>query len=102
MAGAWHAAGLNIPVSINVGACQLRESNFVERLHALLAAHPNIGAGQLELELLETSALEDMARVSRVIECCRKIGVLFSLDDFGTGYSSLSYLKHLRVTMLKL
>ncbi|MDA8328698.1 MAG: EAL domain-containing protein [Betaproteobacteria bacterium] len=98
----WHAAGLDIPVSVNVGACQLREPNFVERLHALLTAHPNIGAGELELELLETSALEDMARVSHVIERCRKIGVLFSLDDFGTGYSSLSYLKHLRVAMLKI
>jgi EAL domain-containing protein (putative c-di-GMP-specific phosphodiesterase class I) len=98
----WHAAGLDIPVSVNVGACQLRQANFVERLHTLLTAHPDVGPGKLELELLETSALEDMPRVSHVIERCRKIGVLFSLDDFGTGYSSLSYLKHLRVAMLKI
>ncbi|MDA8329290.1 MAG: EAL domain-containing protein [Betaproteobacteria bacterium] len=98
----WHAAGLDIPVSVNVGACQLREQNFVERLHTLLAAHPDIGPGKLELELLETSALEDMPRVSHIIERCREIGVLFSLDDFGTGYSSLSYLKHLRVALLKI
>jgi len=58
--------------------------------------------GDLELEVLETSALEDLARVSQIIEDCRKIGVTFSLDDFGTGYSSLTYLKRLSVTQLKI
>ena len=52
--------------------------------------------------MLETSALEDLARVSQVIEACRGIGVMFALDDFGTGYSSLTYLKRLPVTQLKI
>ena len=52
--------------------------------------------------MLETSALEDLARVSQVIEACREIGVLFALDDFGTGYSSLTYLKRLPVIQLKI
>jgi len=98
----WHAAGLDIPVSVNVGARQLQQVDFVERLHTLLTAHPNVKPGKLELEVLETSALEDLIRVSQIIEDCRQIGVLFSLDDFGTGYSSLSYLKHLRVALLKI
>uniref|UniRef100_E6QR57 Diguanylate cyclase/phosphodiesterase with PAS/PAC and GAF sensor(S) n=1 Tax=mine drainage metagenome TaxID=410659 RepID=E6QR57_9ZZZZ len=98
----WHAAGLDIPVSVNVGARQLQQVDFVERLHTLLTAHPNVKPGKLELEVLETSALEDLIRISQIIEDCRQIGVLFSLDDFGTGYSSLSYLKHLRVALLKI
>ncbi|MFZ4536657.1 EAL domain-containing protein [Propionivibrio sp.] len=98
----WHAAGLGIPVSVNVGARQLQQADFVEHLRALLAAHPDVRSGNLELEVLETSALQDLARVSQVIESCREIGVMFALDDFGTGYSSLTYLKRLPVTQLKI
>jgi diguanylate cyclase (GGDEF)-like protein/PAS domain S-box-containing protein len=98
----WRAAGLCIPVSVNVGARQLQQSDFVERLRLSLAAHPDIPVGQLEMEVLETSALEDLSRASRVIEACREIGVMFALDDFGTGYSSLTYLKRLAVTHLKI
>ncbi len=99
---AWHAAGLDLPVSVNVGASQLQHVDFVASLRAMLAAHPAIRAGDLELEVLETSALEDLARVSQVIDSCRELGVSFALDDFGTGYSSLTYLKRLPVTMLKI
>jgi EAL domain-containing protein (putative c-di-GMP-specific phosphodiesterase class I) len=56
----------------------------------------------LQIEVLETSALADMAQASQVIEDCAQIGVMFALDDFGTGYSSLTYLKRLRVNMLKI
>ena len=98
----WQASGLNMPVSVNVGARQLQQADFVDRLRALLAAHPTVSPGNFELEVLETSALQDLARVSEVIESCRKIGVMFSLDDFGTGYSSLTYLKRLAVNQLKI
>jgi diguanylate cyclase (GGDEF)-like protein/PAS domain S-box-containing protein len=98
----WHAVGLDIPVSVNVGARQLQQADFVERLRAILAAHPHVNPSSLELELLETSALQDLAHISQVIEACREIGVLFALDDFGTGYSSLTYLKRLPVTLLKI
>lgn len=97
----WRAAGLELPVSVNIDARQLQQIDFVDRLRALLAQHPNLSPSQLELEVLETSALDDLARVSRLVESCRALGVHFSLDDFGTGYSSLAYLKHLRVAQLK-
>ncbi|MDO8456902.1 MAG: EAL domain-containing protein [Burkholderiaceae bacterium] len=98
----WHAAGLEMPVSVNIGAHQLQQADFVDRLRAILAAHPQVPAHCLELEVLETSALEDMAQVSRVIEACAQMGVMFALDDFGTGYSSLTYLKRLHVALLKI
>ncbi len=98
----WHAVGFDIPVSVNIGARQLQQADFVERLRALLAAHPEIKPSCIELEVLETSALEDLARSSQVINACKEIGVMFSLDDFGTGYSSLTYLKRLPVTRLKI
>jgi diguanylate cyclase (GGDEF)-like protein/PAS domain S-box-containing protein len=98
----WQASGFKIPVSVNVGARQLQQADFVERLLETLAEHPEILPDLLELEVLETSALEDLTRISGVIETCRKIGVKFALDDFGTGYSSLTYLKRLPVTQLKI
>ncbi|MFZ4622956.1 MAG: EAL domain-containing protein [Rhodoferax sp.] len=98
----WHAAGLELAVSVNIGARQLQQGDFVARLQAILAAHPQVKPGCLDLEVLETSALADMAQVSQVIEDCARIGVKFALDDFGTGYSSLTYLKRLRVALLKI
>jgi len=98
----WRAAGLDIPVSVNVGAQHIHQSDFPARLRAILAAHPGIPPGRLELEVLETSALSDLAHVSEVILRCREIGVDVALDDFGTGYSTLTYLKRLPVSRLKI
>ena len=100
--GRWQDQGMDMHVSVNVGARQLQQVDFVERLQILLAAHPAVHPSRLELEVLETSALADMAQVEQVIEDCRRLGVMFALDDFGTGYSSLTYLKRLRVRMLKI
>jgi diguanylate cyclase (GGDEF)-like protein/PAS domain S-box-containing protein len=99
---AWKAQGLHVPISVNVDAQQLNQVGFVEDLRALLRRHPQVEPGDLELEILETSALSDIAQVSSVIVACREIGVSFALDDFGTGYSSLNYLRHLPARMLKI
>ena len=98
----WQVQGLQVRVSVNVGARQLQQVNFVTRLGTLLARHPKVSPADLTLEILETSALQDIPSVSRVIDECRHIGVTFALDDFGTGYSSLTYLKRLRVASLKI
>ena len=99
---AWRTGGLDLPVSVNVGARQLLEGSFSARLSAVLAAHPDVPHDRLELEILETSALEDVAQVSELMYACLESGVSFSLDDFGTGYSSLTYLKQLPARMLKI
>ena len=99
---AWQAAGLDLAVSVNVGARQLQQVDFVARLQTLLAVHPHTRPCKLELEVLETSALADIAQVSQVIDACTRMGVSFALDDFGTGYSSLTYLKRLQVALLKI
>ncbi|HNB44610.1 MAG TPA: EAL domain-containing protein [Burkholderiaceae bacterium] len=98
----WRAMGLDLAVSVNVGAMQLLQPGFPQRLAALLAAHPSVRPQWLELEMLETSALGDIERAAEVIDACRSLGVGFALDDFGTGYSSLTYLKQLPVTHLKI
>jgi EAL domain-containing protein (putative c-di-GMP-specific phosphodiesterase class I) len=99
---AWHALGLNLPVSVNISAYQLQQEDFAMRLHQLLAAHPEVPAEWLQLEVLETSALEDIFKVSAAMKACHAMGVSFALDDFGTGYSSLTYLKRLPAETLKI
>jgi EAL domain-containing protein (putative c-di-GMP-specific phosphodiesterase class I) len=98
----WQSAELIIPVSVNVGARQLQQPDFVKRLREMLAAHPTVSSSCLNLELLETSALQNLTKVSELIETCREIGVMFAMDDFGTGYSSLTYLKQLPVNTIKI
>ncbi|MDO9227595.1 MAG: EAL domain-containing protein [Pseudomonadota bacterium] len=99
---AWREQGLELTVSINISAQHIQRPDFVEKLLACLAVHPEVSPRQLELEILETAALEDLARVSEVIRTCQRMGSDFALDDFGTGYSSLTYLKHLPVQILKI
>ena len=98
----WKSQGLDLPVSVNIDAQHLQKEGFSQRLAALLAAQPQVPASHLELEILETSALEDMAQVSAIMHRCQAMGVRFALDDFGTGYSSLTYLKRLGAEVIKI
>ena len=98
----WRDAGLEIPVSVNVAAVQLQQDGFPKRLDQLLKDHPGMHARLLELEVLESAALQDLSKSGEAISICRSLGVGFALDDFGTGYSSLSYLRHLPVDTLKI
>ena len=99
---AWKAVGLDIPISVNVSALQLQQTNFVSRLEELLAAHTTVEPHFLELEILETSAIGDIVQVSTVMDRCLNLGVRFALDDFGTGYSSLTYLRRLPANLIKI
>ena len=99
---AWQENGFEMPVSVNVSAFELQQPDFVSRLCARLAAHPRVKPSHLELEVLETSALQNVALSSQVLTACREAGVQISVDDFGTGYSSLVYLKRLPANVLKI
>ena len=98
----WKTQGLTVSVSVNIAGDHLQHLGFVERLKELLANHPNVSPNQLELEVLETAALDDIAVVAEIFAQCRQIGVSFSLDDFGTGYSSLTYFRRLPADILKI
>jgi diguanylate cyclase (GGDEF)-like protein len=101
-AAIWRQAGLELPVSVNVGARQLQQADFVARMAACLRSHPEVPPSWLELEILETSALLDVNLVTMLMRACQEMGVRFALDDFGTGYSSLTYLRRLPAEMLKI
>ena len=98
----WRRNGLDIEVSINISAYHLESKDFVEKLKQILSRTPKMPANMLQIEVLETVALNDVSAVRAIIESCHKLGVSFALDDFGTGYSSLSYLNALPVDILKI
>lgn len=98
----WQQQGLKIHVSINVSSRQLFDSAFVDKLKKDLSTYSDISPSLLQLEVLESSMLNDLDSVSKVMQRTRKLGVSFALDDFGTGYSSLAYLKHLPANVLKI
>jgi EAL domain-containing protein (putative c-di-GMP-specific phosphodiesterase class I) len=98
----WQAGGLNTVLSVNISGAHLQSSSFVPKLAQLLAAHPQVAPQSLELEILETAALDDMAMAADIFVACRALGVSFALDDFGTGYSSLTYFRRLPADTLKI
>jgi diguanylate cyclase (GGDEF)-like protein/PAS domain S-box-containing protein len=98
----WRSMGINLPISVNISAYQLQQSNFTTRLAALLAVHPEVDPNCLEIEILETSALHDISQVTATMNACHELGVHFALDDFGTGYSSLTYLRRLPAHLIKI
>jgi EAL domain-containing protein (putative c-di-GMP-specific phosphodiesterase class I) len=66
-----------------------------------LEGHAGI-TSRLELEILETAALEDLDKVKSLINECKALGVSTALDDFGTGYSSMTYFRRLPVDTVKI
>lgn len=104
--GAWARAGVNggkgLPVSVNVGARQLRRHDFPQRLQELIQRQPPEVAALLHLDVLEADALVETVATQALIQRCLALGVGIALDDFGAGYSRLSSLKRLTVDTLKL
>jgi diguanylate cyclase (GGDEF)-like protein len=101
-AAAWQAQAVTTSVSVNISPRHMQRPDFIERLAAHLQRCPQLPAGTLELEILETTAIKDFTTVAQFIEECKALGVSVAMDDFGTGYSSLTYLRQLPVAALKL
>jgi len=96
-----HPHTSKLKLSVNVSARQFHEESFVQSVTATLARH-RIKPSMLNLELTESTLLNDTERAITSINQLKKLGVRFELDDFGTGYSSLQYLKKLPLYQLKI
>ena len=98
----WQQAGQGWPISVNIAARHFQRADFVDRLRQVLARHARVAPQMLDLEIVESVAIENIQHVSACLQACQALGVQFSLGDFGTGYSSLSYLKRLRTQTIKI
>jgi len=98
----WVEAGLQLTrIAVNVSAVQLRQEDFPDRLAAVLE-RTGIDPSMLEIELTESSLIDDIERARGLIERIKALGVSIAIDDFGVGYASLSYLSGLAVDRLKI
>ena len=100
-AARWRAAGLVMPVSVNVSALQFQQSDFIDRVAAVLQQQQLPGA-LLELELTESILVHDADEALARLSQLAGLGVRLAIDDFGTGYSSLAYLKRFPIQRLKI
>ncbi|MDD2667286.1 EAL domain-containing protein [Zoogloea sp.] len=98
----WATQGLQLSVSVNISSHHLQDADFTEQLANLLDAHPDVPAERLEIEILETSAMEDVEKTARIIRASSVLGVSFALDDFGTGNASLTDFRRLPAQTLKI
>jgi EAL domain-containing protein (putative c-di-GMP-specific phosphodiesterase class I) len=98
---AWRAAGLPIPVAVNLARANLVDAGLPASIAAALERH-GATADDLRLEITEDTVMTDADRVLEVLDGLRALGVQLALDDFGTGHSSLAYLKRLPVDELKI
>jgi EAL domain-containing protein (putative c-di-GMP-specific phosphodiesterase class I) len=98
----WQRQGLRVTVSVNIGGRYLQRADFLDCLRHSLAEFPHLPPDTLELEILESAAIENTQHVRALIEASRGLGVRFALDDFGTGYASLTYLREIPTDVLKI
>ncbi|MGH8807972.1 MAG: putative bifunctional diguanylate cyclase/phosphodiesterase, partial [Noviherbaspirillum sp.] len=98
---AWCAHGLPpIPIAVNVSSIQFRQKDFAQYLGEAMRRY-QMDAAAIQIELTETTLMEDIEHAIEVLSQFKKIGIKISLDDFGTGYSSLSYLSRLPLDKIK-
>ena len=93
--------GLYVTVAVNVSARNLIEEGFTRSVIKILRKY-KFDPGQLIIEVLESSLIEDMDNTITTLKNLESSGIKISLDDFGTGYSSLAYLKRLPVHEIKI
>ena len=98
------AAGAHWPVptiSVNTSAVQIRNPFFAHKVLAILD-ETGLDPHRLELEITETSFLENVGQCEANLKMLRFAGVRIALDDFGTGYSSFNNLRNHQVDRLKI
>jgi diguanylate cyclase (GGDEF)-like protein len=81
----------DIAVAVNISSIQFERSNIPALVRETLAA-TKLPAHRLEIEITESTLLQDTKRTRADLRQLEELGVKISLDDFGTAYSSLSYL----------
>jgi EAL domain-containing protein (putative c-di-GMP-specific phosphodiesterase class I) len=99
---AWQNAGLEqLSISVNLSALQFNRKYLVEQITGILQ-ETGVSAQHLELELTESTLMENIDESVTLLGDLKKIGVKLSIDNFGTGFSSLSYLKRFPIDALKI
>jgi diguanylate cyclase (GGDEF)-like protein/PAS domain S-box-containing protein len=98
----WRESGLPaLPISVNLSARQFLDAELPRRVADALTRH-GIAPSLIELEITETTLMENTEDTMNRFADLRRLGVRIAIDDFGTGFSSLAYLKRFSVDCLKI
>ena len=97
----WRALGIDLPVAVNLSACQFRQRNLAATIHRILS-EAGVPPQCLEIEITESDVMENAESAIATLGELKARGISISVDDFGTGYSSLSYLKRFPLDVLKI
>ncbi len=97
----WQARGIQTGLAVNVSPLQLRQPDFSAQLLDVLRQH-GVEPARLELEITETTVLDDEGQAIKHLQVLRDAGLSISLDDFGQGYSGFSHLQALPINRLKI
>jgi diguanylate cyclase (GGDEF)-like protein len=98
----WHRLGYStLRMAVNLSTVQLHHAELPRVINNLLKNY-QLPPGSLEIEVTETSLMEDIGTAAEHLLHLRRSGAFIAIDDFGTGYSSLSYLKSLPLDKIKI
>ena len=87
-------------VNVNLSVVQLLQNDIVEVVSDTIQ-QTGINPRNLTLEVTESLAINDMARMKEILINIKKLGVRIALDDFGTGYSSLNHIREIPLDVIK-
>ena len=98
----WESRGIKpVCVSVNFSKLHLRNDAFADNILSLREKY-DVDPSYLEIELTESSGLDDYRRLSSFVSRMKRAGINISIDDFGTGYSSLSMISKFKANVIKL
>lgn len=98
----WREENLTLlPISVNESRHHLKNDNHINELKEIISAY-NADAKLIELEMTESTVVEDIKMAKNAAESVKKLGFIVSMDDFGTGYSSFNILKDIEIDILKI
>ncbi|HEX8251745.1 MAG TPA: EAL domain-containing protein [Thermoanaerobaculia bacterium] len=98
----WRKQGMDgFSIGVNLSPYQIAQPQFIHSVRDVLLEY-GLQPHDLELEITESAALQNLEWTLSVLDQLRSLGVGIAVDDFGTGQSSLVYLKRLPITTLKI
>jgi diguanylate cyclase (GGDEF)-like protein len=97
----WLAAGIDVPLAVNLSIANLLDADLPRDI-AMLLDELGVRPGRLKLEITESYLVTDPTLMHNNIEELCSHGVGLALDDFGTGYSSLTHLRRLPIDEIKI
>jgi diguanylate cyclase (GGDEF)-like protein len=91
----------DVPIAVNISPMQFLNGDIIKIVQDALTK-TGLPPHRLELEVTESTLIEDRTRAAEVFEKLAQLGVQIAIDDFGTGYSNLGYLADLPFKKLKI